>query len=329
MRLHGMRESELIEQLTALFESNSPRVIRGIGDDAAVVRGDRYAVISVDAMVDGIHFRSTQLSPPEIGHRALAGALSDMAAMGASASEAYLVLGLPTGFEAEDTLSLAQAAQQLAVEHDVAIVGGDVTASPSITVSFTVVGWASDPGRLIGRDGARPGDLVAVTGSLGAAGAGLALLDSPELAVGLDDGLLDALHDRYARPRPRLSDGRLLADFGATSMIDVSDGLATDARHLAAASAVRIELSLASLPLAGGVEEVAARLGEDPRGFAATTGDDYELCVTVPRASAQRLQAAWPTASGALTWIGVVAEGRPDVIFTDAGRVLSGFEHTF
>src|SRR5437588_7739928 len=99
-----MREPELIEQLEALFHSASPRVIRGIGDDAAVVRGAGYAVVSVDAMVDGVHFRTNQLSPQEIGHRALAGALSDLAAMGASASEAYLVLGLPPGTEAQAAL---------------------------------------------------------------------------------------------------------------------------------------------------------------------------------------------------------------------------------
>jgi thiamine-monophosphate kinase len=249
--------------------------------------------------------------------------------MGSRPSEAYLVLGLPSGIEPEAALSLAAGAQELAAEHDVAIVGGDVTGSPALTVSFTVIGWAGDPGSLVGRDGSRPGDLVGVTGTLGAAGAGLALLGSPDLGDGLPAELADSLRQRYACPQPRLAEGRLLADYGATSMIDLSDGLARDAGHVARASTVRLELSLESLPLAPGVEEIATRMGEDPRSFAATAGEDYELCVSVPSAAARRLQAAWPTASASLTWIGVVAEGQPEVIFTDAERELAGYEHTF
>jgi thiamine-monophosphate kinase len=324
-----VRESELIEQLEATFRTHSPRVVRGIGDDAAVLRGGGYAVVSVDAMVDGVHFRSTQLSAEEIGHRALAGALSDLAAMGASASEAYLVLALPRGTEFETALSLAQGIERLAAEHDVAIAGGDVTESPCLTVSLTVVGWTSDPAMLIGRDGARPGDLVIVTGTLGAAGAGLASLDRSEQLDDLPGALADALRDRYARPQPRLAEGRLLAQHGATSMIDISDGLAHDVGELARRSGVRIELSLGSLPLAPGVEEVAVRLGVDQRSFAATAGDDYELCATVPPGAVDQLQAAWPTARSSPTRIGTVVEGQPGVAFTDADLELSGYEHLF
>jgi thiamine-monophosphate kinase len=324
-----VRESELIEQLESTFRSSSPRVIRGIGDDAAVVRGAEYAVVSVDAMVDGVHFRSEQLSAAEIGHRALAGALSDLAAMGAGADEAYLVLGLPPGTEPETALSLARAARQLADQHDVAIAGGDVTESPCLTVSVTVVGWTSDPGELVGRDGARVGDRVAVTGTLGGAGAGLALLDQSSPPQELPATVVDALHQRYARPQPRLVEGRLLAQHGATSMIDISDGLAHDAAELARRSGVRIELSLASLPVAQGVEVLARRLGADHRSFAATSGDDYELCASVPPVAAKRLQAAWPTATSSLTWVGTVVEGHPGVTFTDADIELAGYEHSF
>lgn len=324
-----MRETELIEQLRSLFASGSTRVIRGIGDDAAVVRGAGYAVVSVDAMVDGVHFRSGQLTPAEIGHRALAGALSDLAAMGSSGSEAYLVLGLPPGTQPQAALSLAEGIQQLANQHDVAIAGGDVTESPSLTVSLTVVGWTDDPGGLVGRDGARPGDLVAVTGSLGAAGAGLALLDASSPIGELPAGLNEALRDRYARPQPRLAEGRLLAEAGATSMIDISDGLAHDAAEIARQSGVRIELSLASLPVAPGVEQVAASLDLDYRSFAATAGDDYELCACVPGAAAERLQAAWLTSNASLAWIGTVVEGPAGVTFTDTERELGGYEHSF
>lgn len=324
-----MRESDLIERLGSVFGSPGPRVMRGIGDDATVVRAAGYAVTSVDAMVDGVHFRREQLSGEEIGHRALAAALSDLAAMGSSAAEAYLVLGLPEATDPGFAGSIATGAQRLAAEHEVSIVGGDVTRSPALTVSFTVVGWTSDPGRVVGRDGARPGDRVAVTGALGGAGAGLALLDAPSASESLPTEVAASLRATYACPLPRLAEGRLLADLGARSMIDISDGLATDAGHLARRSGVRLELSLAALPLAEGVDLVANQLETDPRSFAATAGDDYELCVCVPALAASGLQAAWPSTNAGLTWVGAVVEGPTDVVFTDADRDLTGFEHRF
>jgi thiamine-monophosphate kinase len=324
-----MRESELIEQLESLFDAPSARVIRGIGDDAAVVRGAGYAVTSVDAMIEGVHFRREQLTGAEIGHRVLAGALSDLAAMGSSAAEAYLVLGLPRGTDADFARSIAQGAHWLAVEHGVTIAGGDVTQSSALTVCFTVVGWSGDPGRLVGRDGARAGDRVAVTGMLGGAGAGLALLDRGTAPEALPPGAADALRARYARPTPRLAEGQSLAELGARSMIDISDGLATDAGHLARRSGVRLELSLASLPLADGVELLADELGVEPQSFAATAGDDYELCACVPAAAAPGLEALWPSSNAPLTWIGTAVEGPAGVIFTDADHDLTGFEHRF
>jgi len=217
-----MRELELIDALEHVLAPGGPRVVRWLGDDAAVVRGRGYAVTSVDSMVNGVHFRLGQLSPEEIGHRALAGALSDLAAMGAHPGEAYMTLGLPTGTGLCDAVSVARGAQALASKFDVAIAGGDVTAAQALTVSFTVVGWASDPGELVGRDGAQAGDLVAVTGTLGGAGAGLALLDARVRADSVSEPLARALRERYARPEPRFADGLRLSALGARAMIDLS-----------------------------------------------------------------------------------------------------------
>lgn len=319
-----MRELELIEAIEAALApqpGSHPHVVRGIGDDAAVVRSNGYAVTSTDMMVDGVHFRSEQLGPAEIGHRALAAALSDLAAMGAQAQEGYLALGLASGSELEWALELIRGARRLADRHGVAILGGDITRAGAATVCFTVVGRAEDPAVLVGRDGARPGDVVGVTGTVGGAGAGLALLDK---TVALpSEQTAEALRERYRRPEPRLAQGRALAAAGARAMIDLSDGIATDAGHLARRSGVRLELSLGKLPLQPGVADVARQLGYDPGPFAATAGEDYELCACVPAAACELVSAAGVE----MTWIGRVMEGQPEAVFSDAPERLVGWEH--
>jgi thiamine-monophosphate kinase len=307
------------------------RVLRGSGDDAAVVRARPVCVVSVDAMIDGVHFRlgADWCTPAQAGARALAGALSDLAAMGADAGEAYLVLGLPAGFGEQRALELVRGARALAAQTGTTIAGGDVVAAPALTVSVTAVGWAEDAERLVGRDGARVGDLVGVTGSLGAAAAAVAILEGRARRTPQREPLLARLRE----PPLRLAEGRALAAAGARAMIDLSDGLASDAGHIGRASGARLRLELQALPLQRGVAEIGEELGLTRWELAAGGGEDYELCFCVPARARDAVEQAIAREAGApVSWIGEVIAGLPGVSLIDergAEVALSGFEHRF
>ncbi|WP_354699595.1 Thiamine-monophosphate kinase [Paraconexibacter sp. AEG42_29] len=321
-----------LEELLAPGRSRNRRIVRWVGDDCAVVRaGGTCAVTSVDAMVDGVHFRSGRpgTTYADIGHRALAAAVSDLAAMGVPAGEAYVVLGAPPGFTEADGLELMRGMEALCARTGMVVAGGDVTRAPVLLLSVTVVGWADDEDTVLRRDRAQPGDRVGVTGPLGASAAGLALLDGATTAAdcGLDPGTAAGLERSHLRPEPRLTAGIALVAAGVRAGLDLSDGIATDVQHLASASGVGIAIDVDAVPIAAGVVAVAAATGRSALDLALAGGEDYELCVCVPPALTGAAEAA-----GVVAWIGDVTAGRPAVrLHSPSGQpltaALSGFEH--
>ena len=325
-----MGEFELLAKLRERLPQAGSRVKLGSGDDAAVTVPGGATATSVDAIVDGVHFRREESGLDAVGRKALATALSDLAAMGAEPGEAYVVLGAPPDLGEDDFLGLLDGLLELAAATGTTLAGGDVTRAPVLTLAVTVVGHAATADAFVSRGGAQPGDVLVLTGEIGAAAVGRLLLDDPSLARAVAEETAAHLRARQLDPTPRLRSGRALATAGARAMIDLSDGLAGDAGHLARAGGVALEIDAGTLPLAKGVAEVAAAAGRDPLQLAISGGEDYELLAAL---SADRLGDA-STAIGAaeettLTPIGQVVAGDGVEIRLPGGEPLEaeGYDH--
>jgi thiamine-monophosphate kinase len=288
--LADVGEFGLIDALRPLF-GQSDQVILGPGDDAAILAvPSGQIVVSTDLLVEGRHFRRDWSAAREIGHKAVAQNLADVMAMGGTGT------GLVVGFGAPPDLPLAWAlelASGLAEESAVvgaSVLGGDVTRSDQIVLAVTVLGQCERPVR---RDGARPGDVVALAGRIGWAAAGQAVLGrgfrSPRVVV-----------EAHRRPEPPYAEGPRAAELGATAMIDVSDGLLADLGHIAVASRVAIDVRTDAFDIPEPLQAVGAALGVDPLGFVLTGGDDHPLAASFP--VGVDLPVPW-------TVIGSVAEG--------------------
>ncbi len=324
----GPAEFELIDRIRRRATA-SAATLTGIGDDASVTGHDGLTATSVDAIVEGVHFDRTFGGPELITHKALATALSDLAAMAADPGEVYVTLGLPPDSPPGFAEALADGLLAAAGRWDVSLAGGDTVASPVLFLSVTAIGRAPVGEQLILRSGAKPGDLVALTGSLGGAGAGLLLLRGKAEGSGLDAGQRDELISRQLAPEPRLAVGRALRGSGVTSLIDISDGIGSDLAHLAESSGVAVTVEADRLPVQAGVEAVAAATGREALDLAVGSGEDYELAMTISPDRREAVSGLVAEAGSQLTVVGEVSEGAGLILLSDGRRipVPAGFDH--
>ena len=309
-----MNEFEVVRRISGKLPQAPPEVLVSMGDDCAVLRlGGRDWVAASDMLVSGHHFKDWT-TPEDAGYKAVAVNVSDVAAMGGM-PRFVLVSG---GAErAETALRCFDGVLEACDIFGVYPLGGDTTRADALTVDVAILGELAAPPVL--RSGARPGDLLALTGELGASAAGL---------LALEDGASgpERLVRRHLRPEPRVEAGLVAARLGVGAMIDLSDGLASDVRHVCERSGVGCRVDLDLLPVADDTREFVESLGHDPRILAATGGEDYELLISAP---APVLDALAQSVQVPVTRIGEVTDGA-EVVFRRGGEPvegLSGWDH--
>jgi len=305
MRTEELGEFALIARLTAGLPTRAD-VALGVGDDAALLdlsgfAADALLVATCDAQVEGEHFTLGVATPEEIGHKALAVNLSDLAAMGAEPLWALVSLLLPRALEVATLDGVYAGLRSLAARYSVALVGGNVSATAGpLAIDVTALGRVPR-GQALTRAGGSPGDLVLVTGTLGAAAAGVLLQGGDSRLDAVSAAARAQARTALVSPQPRLAEGRALAASGVvTAMLDVSDGLAADLGHLCAASQVSAELDADAISVDPAALAVAEALGRDALRMALEGGEDYELAFTVgPDAVEQALEAVTAVGGGA------------------------------
>jgi thiamine-monophosphate kinase len=344
--------------------ASPPLLLVGPGDDAAAlgIPPGESAILTTDTLVEDIHFRRSWTSPFDLGYKLIQSAASDVGAMGGRPRAAVVALSAPGALGESELLGLTDGMLAAALEHGIALAGGDTTESPVVVVTATVLGSAL-PSGLVTRAGARPGDVLAVTGELGDAAAGLSVMEqfftgeappegswlrtasvldglesrltaSGRLAAGREDLVqrLSAAVRRLLRPQPPIAAGALAAVRGCTALIDISDGLGSELELIAEASQVGVMVNAASIPLGIGASAWASHQGSDPVAIALGGGEDYELLMAVPPARWESLAAALAGAGVRITAIGEVVYAAQGIKLREpTGSIrpwtAGGFEH--
>ncbi|HEY55692.1 MAG TPA: thiamine-phosphate kinase, partial [Dehalococcoidia bacterium] len=315
-------EFGLIDLLAKMAGGGDERLLIGIGDDAAAWQGDAsIQLASVDSFIEGVHFPPGIAPWPELGGKALAVNLSDIAAMGGIPRYALVSLALPDSTEVEDVTALYKGMLDLAKQYGVTIVGGDISSAPLVAITITVLG-TSPKKQLLTRSNARPGELIAITGYLGAAAAGLEMLTKK---LKFDPQATELFKQAFLNPSPRIAEGQLLVEQGVKTAIDISDGLLADLGQIGKASKVGARIEAERVPIE---PLVKAAFGERALELALSGGEDYELLFT---ASAEVIERVKKAASCPITVIGEIVAGDGVSVVDRQGKPLSvvraGWEH--
>jgi thiamine-monophosphate kinase len=321
----ALREDDVVAAIREIVASpTSRRIVLGIGDDAAIWQPSRShtSVITTDMLVEGVHFTRELMPFFDMGWRAMAANVSDVAAMGARPVLATVAVGVPETLSHDELFEVYRGLAAMASRAKLAIVGGDLSRAPALTLSIAAVGEVRTSNLKL-RSGGCAGDVVAVTGPLGAARAGLIVARD---GLAIDDTVAQAAFDAFRRPQPRFGEGRFLAaSRNVRAMMDCSDGLSTDLDRLCTASGCGAAIEC--VPVADAARAVAERLGEDAQAFALAGGEDFELIVAVRAQAYPHVSQRFASHFGRpLLRIGTL-RAQPGVSWREQTLARSGWDH--
>ncbi len=278
MKVHEAGEFGLIEMIAkTVGKTCGGKLLIGIGDDAACWKAGGLQLATTDTLIEGVHFNFKTITWRELGWKAMAVNLSDIAAMGGQPQYALVSLGISKDTETESVIDLYKGMLELAKKFEVRIIGGDTVGSPVTAITLTIIGEAGDEDRILKRSAAKPGDVIAVTGTFGASAAGLAMM---QRRLSLDKKTESTLREAHFKPAPRIYEGQTLAKYNVKAAIDVSDGLLGDLEKLCLASGVGANLYSDRIPIH---PAVVKSFGNEAVKLALTGGEDYELIFTAPQ----------------------------------------------
>lgn len=314
MKVGELGEFGLIDRLAGMLGStpqgSRPGLLLGIGDDAAAWQdGAAVQLATIDSLVQGVHFNLDWTSWPDLGWKALAVGLSDIAAMGGKAAYVLVSLALPADTDVADVTGLYSGMIELAGQHNVAIAGGNMSQAPLVVINVAATGSTTAGDKILRRNGARPGDKIAVSGHPGTAAAGLEMLTT---GTSFDTKTQAILSNAFLRPQPRLALGQLLVKRGVAAAIDLSDGLLADLGHICRASGTGARIEVERLPVHPAVK---ANFHNRATELALFGGEDYELLFT---AATEKIDRIATEAGLAITIIGEIVAGPPgDISLVD------------